>query len=184
MIGALNGVAIRCVILNVQHCRLVDPVRGLVFGSGGKPFMASRDGYVRVKYRGTSNSCMYAHRLIWETAKGLIPAGHHIDHKNGRKGDNRLVNLEPVLPRENSRRAIRTGLASTGERSSNSKLTAVQVCEIRRTKRTVTGAEWARRLGVDCSTVNAARRRKSWQHIICHRDGGASNRCAPVSRTP
>lgn len=185
MIGALNAVAIRGVMLNVQHYRLVDPVRGIVFGSCGQPYKASGNGYVRVKHRRRRNGCMYAHRLIWETAKGPIPAGHHIDHKNGRKSDNRLSNLEPVLPRENSRRAIRTGLMSTGEQRSNSKLTAVQVCEIRRTKRTVTGAEWARRLEVDRSTVNAVRRRRSWRHIVCHRDGGASARVdckVPITR--
>ncbi|WP_442965363.1 HNH endonuclease signature motif containing protein [Pseudomonas sp. CGJS7] len=119
---------------------------------------------------------MYAHRIIWETVYGPIPAGHYIDHKNGRKGDNRIRNLEPVVPTENSRRAIRKGLVRTGEQQVGAKLTAVQVCEIRRTESTISGAEWARELGLDRTTVNSARRRQTWRHIVCHRDGTASVR--------
>ncbi|WP_420555751.1 HNH endonuclease [Roseovarius sp.] len=36
------------------------------------------------------------HRYIWEQAHGPIPPGIEIHHKNGRKTDNRLSNLEAV----------------------------------------------------------------------------------------
>lgn len=176
MIGTLNAVPVHGVIFNFRYGRLVDPSQGLVFGALGEPCKVSRDGYVRVKPRRNQNGCLYAHRLIWETVNGPIPSGHYIDHKNGRKADNRIDNLEPVLPRENSLRAIRAGLAKTGEQRRDSKLTAVQVCEIRRTGATISCGEWARELGVDRATVSSARHRRSWRHIVCHRDGTASVR--------
>jgi hypothetical protein len=36
------------------------------------------------------------HRYLWEKAYGPIPAGVDIHHRNGRKTDNRLSNLQPV----------------------------------------------------------------------------------------
>lgn len=36
------------------------------------------------------------HRFVWERANGPIPPGVEIHHRNGRKTDNRLSNLEPL----------------------------------------------------------------------------------------
>jgi hypothetical protein len=36
----------------------------------------------------------YAHRVIWMAAHGLIPANLVINHRNGRRWDNRISNLE------------------------------------------------------------------------------------------
>lgn len=41
------------------------------------------------------------HRLVWEAFNGPIPDGKEIDHINGVKNDNRLVNLRVVTPIEN-----------------------------------------------------------------------------------
>jgi len=51
-----------------------------------------------------------AHRLVWIRANGPIPDGMTINHKNGRKDDNRLQNLEVVTYSENMRHAHRTRL--------------------------------------------------------------------------
>ncbi len=40
---------------------------------------------------------LYMHRVIWEKEMGLIPRDHDVDHINGDRLDNRLVNLR-VLP--------------------------------------------------------------------------------------
>jgi hypothetical protein len=179
MIGAVNANRIQGVVFNAMRGILVDPVRGIAFGQRGHPIRPSRDGYVRLKARWNHPRTLYAHRVIWEAANGPIPEGHDIDHRNGRKSDNRIQNLEPVLPAENARRALRKGLTVTGERVFTSKLTAEQVCRIRKTVGSISCAEWARRLGVDGTTVRAARRRVSWRHIVCHRDGTASARPHP-----
>lgn len=36
------------------------------------------------------------HRAVWEAHNGKIPSGHLIHHKNGRKDDNQIQNLELV----------------------------------------------------------------------------------------
>ena len=51
-----------------------------------------------------------AHRLVWTTLVGPIPPGIDVNHKNGRKDDNTLSNLELVTRGENHKHAYRTGL--------------------------------------------------------------------------
>ena len=47
---------------------------------------------------------IYAHRFIYECWKGPVEAGMTIDHLNGDKYDNRIVNLDAVTTQENTRR--------------------------------------------------------------------------------
>jgi len=54
-------------------------------------------GYIVVKrpdIAGTKSRYMPEHRAIWIDAFGEIPLGGVIHHKNGKKDDNRLENLE------------------------------------------------------------------------------------------
>ena len=50
------------------------------------------------------------HRLIWVWHHGDIPEGLVIDHQNEIKADNRIENLKPMRPRENSYRGKRPGM--------------------------------------------------------------------------
>ena len=59
----------------------------------------SKAGYMRIRYNGKIE---YVHRLIWEHVNGPIPKGMHIDHINGNKSDNRIINLRLVTPSENA----------------------------------------------------------------------------------
>lgn len=164
----VNPVAfvIRDVIRHEQSGLLVDPKRGTVYGAAGTPVGAvCSDGYVRLG--GRRNGYLYAHRVIWEAVHGEIPEGLEIDHLNGRKADNRASNLDAVTKSQNIRRAIALGLAPVGEQKSQAKLTDVMVREIRRTVATVTNAEWARKLGVDATTIRHAREGKTWRHVAC-----------------
>ena len=54
-------------------------------------------GYVRISIRGRS---YYAHRLAWLYTHGVHPA-NQIDHINGVRYDNRLVNLRQVTNMQN-----------------------------------------------------------------------------------
>ncbi len=166
-------------ILHWQSRYLIDPARGLVYGRLAKVLGRDYgDGYIRLGWSANQSGHQYAHRLIWETVNGPIPDGHYIDHRNGKRADNRIRNLEAVTPTENLLRALDKGRVPTGDLRSDAKLTAEQVCEIRRTARTIPASQWATELGLDPRTVRDARARRSWRHICCHRDGTASARPA------
>lgn len=46
------------------------------------------------------------HRIVQASFRGKIPSGYVVDHKNNKKFDNRLANLESVTPSENARRSM------------------------------------------------------------------------------
>lgn len=67
---------------------------------------AESDRYPRVSFsHSTGNFRVHLHRLVWFAAGRDVPDGWEVDHKNGKKRDCRLENLEAVPPLENVRRA-------------------------------------------------------------------------------
>ena len=153
----------RNLVLNITERRSVDPATGIVYGAGGTPvgYTDPRQGYVRIGI--TQSGHQYAHRLVYVTCQGSIPEGHYIDHRNGRKGDNRLRNLDAVTPAENSARACERGSVVLGADRSNAKLTATLVREIRRS--TLSNAEWAQQLDVDRASIRQVRDGTTWRHV-------------------
>lgn len=67
--------------------------------SGAKAFTALNNGYLFGDVMGCH---LYAHRVIWAIIYGDWPEDQ-IDHKNGIRTDNRLINLRSVGSFENSR---------------------------------------------------------------------------------
>lgn len=57
-----------------------------------------KDGYERANLRGKN---YFVHCLEWEAFHGKIPEGMQIDHINGVKDDNRLINLRLCTGKEN-----------------------------------------------------------------------------------
>ncbi len=55
-------------------------------------------GYMVVRLHGNS---LKVHRVIWEMHNGSILPGFDIDHRNGRRSDNRLDNLRMVSTQQN-----------------------------------------------------------------------------------
>lgn len=92
------------------------------------------DGYsvVRFGLEGRDYSVL-AHRVVWMSAHGAIPDGYEINHKNGKRSDNRLANLELTTPSENTLHSYRElgRWRAKGELNGRSKLTADRVIEIR-----------------------------------------------------
>ena len=113
-----------------------------------------------------------SHRLAWEAFKGQIPEGMQINHKNGVKADNRLVNLEVVTPSDNTAHKFRVlghkppNNPSRGEKNGSAKITGQDVIEIR--QRCAAGESRkaiAKEFAITDISVGNIVRRKTWRHI-------------------
>lgn len=93
-------------IIYGYHC---DVDSGRIYGKRLKRVIGRINGrgYVEISSAGMVG---LAHRMIWESVHGPIPQGMQINHINGIKTDNRIVNLELVTPSENTKHAYRLGL--------------------------------------------------------------------------
>lgn len=142
----------------------IDPEAGLVYGKRGRPIRKlNGTGYLQVTTTGGAHVAM-VHRMIWEAANGPIPDELQINHINGRKADNRLINLEVVTGSENCLHAFRTGLSDArGEKNGRAKLTAADVLQIRASceRHNVL----ALRYGVNSDTIRDVRRMRSWRDV-------------------
>ena len=107
------------------------------------------------------------HRLI---AVNFIPNPKNkpaINHKNGIKTDNRLDNIEWSTYSDNNQHAYNTGLKKRGEHHVNSKLTEVQVCEIReKLKNGESNILIANFYNVGNCTISEIKHNKRWKHIV------------------
>jgi hypothetical protein len=77
----------------------------------GQPAFTSydRDGYL---VGSVAHWNFKAHRVCWMIAKGIAPM--QIDHINGVKDDNRLINLRSVTPRQNAVNAAKSKNNTSG----------------------------------------------------------------------
>ena len=137
-------------------------VKSLKFNKEKILKLMPRSGYLRVELNQKSHS---VHRLVLHTFVGLNETKPQVNHINGIKSDNRLINLEWVTQSENIRHAINTGLkiAVKGEKIGTSKLKNHEVIEIR--KSLLSSRKLAIIYGVDKSVILDVKNYHTWKHI-------------------
>jgi hypothetical protein len=135
-----------------------------------------RNGYLRVslsvRERRTPKKFL-VHRLVYSTFVGPIPDGITVNHRNGKKTDNRITNLELATMSEQMQHAYAIGLQRPAKGMARGPKVATlndeAVREIRRLfrrrKRGVCRG-LAERFGVSMATIQAVARRTRWAHII------------------
>jgi hypothetical protein len=140
-----------------------------------------KDGYLYLSLHVGGRRIRYrVHRLVMEAFVGPAPEGMQVNHLNGRKTDNRLVNLEYVTSAENTAHAGRLGLMPSGarhgsrthpelllrgEQKPNAKLTAKEVLEIRALSPGLPLHVIADRFRVSRISVWKIVKHRAWAHV-------------------
>ena len=113
--------------------------------------------------------CMHklfsVHRLV---ALAFIPNPEgkpQINHRDGRKLNNYVENLEWVTGAENSQHAFATGLRAQGEESARAKFTNEQVKYIRQNPDKLTTTKLAEKFGVCRRTISDIQRGKKYKTV-------------------
>lgn len=126
-----------------------------------------KKGYALVNLsRGGKPICRSVHTIVAEAFLGPRPAGMEVCHNNGRRNDNRVVNLRYDTRSGNALDMRRHGTAPPGRRGEQNgmaRLTETDVLYIR--LGTVPDAVLARRYGVHPSSIWNARTGKTWRHV-------------------
>lgn len=109
----------------------------------------------------------FIHRLVLEVFVGFCPKGMECCHNNGKKTDNRLINLRWDTKSNNAKDAVRHGAYICGEKHYFSKLTEQDVRMIIYMWRTkdFTQREIAKSYNICFVTVNDIIHKRSWKHI-------------------
>lgn len=144
---------------------------------GGRPsFRELKPGFRRDYFNftlsvGNTQRTFAAHRMVWEAANGPLPAGTQINHKNGDKRDNRLVNLEPCTASENMKHAYNVlgrdvRRPQIGSKNGRSKLTEEDVSLVFAMRREgFSQQKIADRFGVDQTSISNLLLRKTWTNV-------------------
>ncbi|WP_312284941.1 HNH endonuclease [Yokenella regensburgei] len=69
-----------------------------------------KDGYWSVQLKGKK---YYAHRIVWALVNGVIPCGYFIDHIDGDRANNYIINLRLATRAQNGQNARKSLTQST-----------------------------------------------------------------------
>jgi hypothetical protein len=140
----------QAVVTNHTTGRILTPV----LKNGYLGVRLARDG--RITYKSL-------HLLVYDSFVGDRLPGKHIDHINGIRTDNRLVNLRQVTAQQNNSNRLHL---VRGEAVNTAKLTPSQVMEIRRAKAAgLRSEDLAVQYGLSKSAVNRIAAGVTWKHL-------------------
>lgn len=124
----------------------------------------NKRGYLRVRLKINGKTVSRnVHRLVYESFNGEIPNTLQVNHINGIRNDNRLINLEVCTSTENNERRV---FLTRGVDVNTSKLNEKQVLDIRaRKKLGQRSLDLAKEYGVNKSTINKIATGSSWKHL-------------------
>jgi len=109
------------------------------------------------------------HRLVAEVFISNPDKLATVNHINGIKDDNRVINLEWLSPSDNQKEAFKNGLHSVGENRTAGravKLTEQDITEIRfLILEGYTNTEIGNIFGVTCGCIYSIRTGNSWKHV-------------------
>lgn len=131
------------------------------------------DGYVsyHLSFLGKARDAP-AHRLVWAAFEGPIPDHLEINHKNSKRSDNRLENLELLTRSQNAAYAFShngrkpANNPQRGSRNGSAKLSEADIPEIIRLYDSGLMAwEIAQKYGVTNTCISTIIRGETWRHV-------------------
>lgn len=112
------------------------------------------------------NKTTYVHELVADAFIGKRPEGASVNHKDGVKTNNVFTNLEYTTHAGNMRHAAQTGLLKRGEDHGGSKLTEIEVVNLRADRTLgISFSKLAAKYGVSIATAFNVVNKKLWSHV-------------------
>lgn len=108
---------------------------------------------------------MKLHRAVMSAFVGPCPTGYEVAHRDGNQSNNVLCNLIYATPKENNSHKIEHGTKLVGSDVWCSKLTDVDVLNIRKEYPGASYAKLAKKYGVSVGSIVQVVKRISWKHI-------------------
>jgi hypothetical protein len=139
----------------------------LVGGCYIKPIITAYGYQQCTLYKNGKGVIFRIHRIVMYGFLGInkLP----VNHLNGIKTDNRLINLEYCTHKENTIHAHKNNLIATarGENNCNSKLAEIDVIRIRKEAKSglLSRKELSAKYKIAASTLSQIINRKRWKHI-------------------
>jgi hypothetical protein len=135
-------------------------------GKAGHVLRPSMRSYKHVTlYRDKKHTTPNVHQLVAAAFLGPCPSGYCINHKDGIKHNNRLVNLEYRTPRGNRDHAMELNLYPFGETHPNSKLTNAEAQFILDNARLGNFRKLSRQFKVSRQVIKLIYLRRSWKFL-------------------
>ena len=154
-------------VSSLGRVRALKDRRGTKAGTVLKPRI-TKDGYVKVVLRNSpEHRAWFVHRLVYASFIGVTCDEVQIDHIDGDKQNNSIINLEAVSRLVNMRRSFDNG--RNVARGSSAGLAKLTECDVAKIKRRLALGEQHNKIALDFSisptTVGRIAAGRTWAHV-------------------